>query len=132
MIYGAECWTMIKKEEHILNKADMKMPRWIHGIRLLDHRKSVEIRKRAKVKPIVAHVINRRLSWYGHIRRRDTEDITRMVLETTDIPGKRPRGRPRIRWMDNIRRDMKIYGLDDQMTEDRKVWSNMVATVDTR
>ena len=59
----------------------MKMPRWIHGIRLKDHIKSVEIRKRAKVKPIVAHVINRRLSWYGHIRRRDAGDITIMVRD---------------------------------------------------
>ena len=26
---------------------------------------------------------------------------------------------------------MKTYGLDDQMTEDRNVWSEMVETVDT-
>ena len=40
------------------------------------------------------------------------------------------KGRPSIRWMDNIKREMREYGVDDQMTEDRKVWSNMVATVD--
>ena len=34
--------------------------------------------------------------------------------------------------MDNIRRDVKTYGLDDRMTEDRKVWSTRVAMVDIR
>ena len=35
-------------------------------------------------------------------------------------------------WMDNIRRDMRLHCLDESMTEDRKVWSTMVAKVDTR
>ena len=94
-----------------------------------DHIRSEQSRKRAKVKPIVfvALIAKRRLGLYGHIRRREPEDITRMVLDK----GKRPRGKPRIRWMDNIMIDMNTYGLDDQMMEDRKVWSKMVATVDT-
>ena len=72
--------------------------------------------------PIVDQVTKRRLSWDGHIKRRTPEDMTRTVLDM-EIPGKRPRGRPRIRWMDNIRRDMRLHGLDESMTEDRKVWS---------
>ena len=81
--------------------------------------------------PIVDQVTKRRLSWYGHIKRRKPEDMTRTVLGM-EMPGKRPRGRPRIRWMDNIRRDMRLHGLDESMPEDRKVWSTMVAKVDTR
>ena len=131
MLYGAECWAMRKKEEHLLNKTEMRMLRWIQGIRLKDHVRSEEIRKRANVRLIVDQVTKRRLSWYGHIKRRKPEDMTRTVLDM-EIPGKRPRGRPRIRWMDNIRRDMRLHGLDEYMTEDRKVWSTMVAKVDTR
>ena len=41
-------------------------------------------------------------------------------------------GRPHIRRVDNIRSDTKTCDSDNQMTEDRKVWSTMVATVDTR
>ena len=33
--------------------------------------------------------------------------------------------------MDNIRRYMRLHGLDESMTEDRKVWSTRVAKVDT-
>ena len=103
---------------------------WTHQIGLKDHIRSKEIRKRAKVKPIVSHVTKQLLSWYGHIRRREPGDITGMVLDE-DIPGKRLRGLPRIRWMDNIGRGMKTYGLDDEMAEERKVWSKLVETVDT-
>ena len=56
--------------------------------------------------------------------------MTRIVLDM-EIPGKKTRGRPRIRWMDNIRRYMRLHGLDESMTEDRKVWSTRVAKVDT-
>ena len=54
----------------------------------------------------------------GHTKRRD---IIRTVLDMY-IRGKRLAGRPHIRLMDSIRRDMKAYGLDDQMTQDRKVF----------
>ena len=46
--------------------------------------------------------------WYGRVWQRDPEDITGTVLDK-GIPGKRPRGRPRIRWTDNIRRDVKTW-----------------------
>ena len=49
-------------------------------------------------------------SWYGDMRRRDPEYIT-MIVPYKGISGKRHRGRPRIKWMDNIRRDMKTYDL---------------------
>ena len=35
MVYGAECWAMRKKEEHLVNKT--RMLRWIHGISLKDN-----------------------------------------------------------------------------------------------
>ena len=58
MLYGAQCWAMIKKEEHLLNKTEMRMLRWIQGISLKDHVRSEEIRKRLNVMPIVDHLPN--------------------------------------------------------------------------
>ena len=131
MLYGAECWAMRKKEEHLQNKTEMRMLRWIQEISLKDHVRSEEIRKRLNVMPIVDQVTKRRLSWYGHLKRRKPEDMKIIVLDM-EIPGKRPRDRPCIRWIDNIRRDMILHGLDESMTEDRKVSSTMVGKVDTR
>ena len=59
---------MRKKEEHMLHETETRMLRWIRGIGLKYHVRSEEIRNIARIKVIVAHVIKRRLSWYGHIR----------------------------------------------------------------
>ena len=46
-----------------------------------------------------------------------------------DMPGQGSRCRLSIRWMDTIRRDMKTHCMDDQIADNRKVWSGIVATV---
>ena len=33
--YGAECWTMKKKDEMLMNKTEMIMLRWIQGVSLI-------------------------------------------------------------------------------------------------
>ena len=35
MTYGAECWTMKKKDEMLMNKTEMRMLRWIQGVSLI-------------------------------------------------------------------------------------------------
>ena len=37
MTYGAECWTMKKKAERLMNKIEMRMLRGIQGVSLRDH-----------------------------------------------------------------------------------------------
>ena len=57
--------------------------------------KEGEMRETAKAKPVVGpNVTKLRLGWYGDIRRRDPEDVSRMVLDKDagGLPGKRSRG----------------------------------------
>ena len=48
------------------------------------------------------------LEWFGHIKRRDATENIRAVAEM-NMEGKRPRGRPRLRWCDTVRRDVKAW-----------------------
>ena len=41
LLYGAECWTVKKKEEQILEKTDMQMLRRIKGLTLRDKVKNI-------------------------------------------------------------------------------------------
>ena len=52
LLYGAECWTVSKKEEQILEKTEMRMLQRIKGVTLRDKVKSVDIRKELGVTSI--------------------------------------------------------------------------------
>ena len=70
--------------------------RWMQGLRLRDHIRNEEIRKVATVQPVTTHLMQKRLRWYGHVRRRDDSHMTRTVLDMV-VEGVRPRGRPKLR-----------------------------------
>ena len=72
----------------------------------------------------------KRLSWYGHVMRRDETHTTRSTL-TSKVTGTRTRERPKMRWLDRLKRDMRIYGINAEMATDRKRWAVMLKNVDT-
>ena len=64
---------------------------------LLEHRRNEEILEEAKVEAIAAVMRRRRLERFGHVKRRgETENIR--AVEEMKMEGKRPRGRPKLRW----------------------------------
>ena len=54
-----------------------------------------------------------RLRWAGHVTRQDDDDddddLSRRVL-LSEPGGKRPRGRPRLRWEDGVEEDVARLG----------------------
>ena len=56
-----------------MNKTEMRMLRWIQSVSLRDHIRNKEIRKAVTVQPITTHMMQKRLRWYGHARRRDDD-----------------------------------------------------------
>jgi len=63
-----------------------------------------------------------RRRWTEHLQRSQNDRIKQRVWEEPPI-GKIPLGRPRLRWRDNIIKDLVIAGLDQpewrEMTHDR-------------
>ena len=58
---------------------------------------------------------------YGNVRRRDESHITRTVLDM-EVERVRPRGRPKLRYMDTIRRYIKKNALTDVSILNRTDW----------
>ena len=52
---------------------------------------------------------------------KEGEDPTKKMLNM-QVKGKRRRGRPKQRWLDNIRDDMKEYNMTEVMAHNRSVW----------
>ena len=59
---------------------------------------------------IVRVIKSRRLRWAGHVLRMEEGRSIFKTLTGTSA-GKRPLGRPRRRWEDNIRMDLKEIGI---------------------
>ena len=72
----------------------------------------------AKGEPIEMVVVmrRRRLGWIEHLKRRDEKD-NRAVVE---MEMKHPRGRPKLRWKDTVRRGMKALKIRKEWSTDRE------------
>ena len=72
----------------------------------------------------VAELKSRRLRWVGHILRKKDDSIANLWNST--IEEKRPAGRPRSRWKDQV---MKVVGRikkDISLANNRKEWRKLV------
>ena len=117
MVYGAECWAVRKKEERKLHTTEMHVVRWARGMTRLDHVRNVDIWKEAHMYPMAEFLTEKRLRWFGHVQRRDTDDATRKILQM-EVDGKRNRGRPKLRWRDLVKDDMARNQMTTEMAED--------------
>ena len=75
---------------------------------------------------------SRRMGWAGHVARMGEErGAYKVLVEKPD--GKRPVGRPRCRWVDNIRMELQEvgYGSVDWigLAQDRDRWRTLVSVV---
>ena len=78
---------------------------------------------------IVRVIKSRRLKWAGHVTR--IEEVRSAFKILTGTPeGKRPLGKPRRRWEDNIRMDLIEVGINTRnwvaSAQDRDYWKVLV------
>jgi hypothetical protein len=81
---------------------------------------------------IIRIIKSRRMRWAGHVARMgETRNAYRISVGMPE--GKRPLGRPRRKWVDNIKIDLRDIGQDGvdwiYMAQDRDQWRALVNTV---
>ncbi|KAJ4434425.1 hypothetical protein ANN_22987 [Periplaneta americana] len=74
---------------------------------------------------IIRNLKSRLLKWAGHVARMgESRNAYRVLVGRPE--GKRPLGRPRRRWEDNIKMDLREVGCDDRdwinLAQDRDRW----------
>ena len=79
---------------------------------------------------IVRVIKSRRMRWAGHVARMGDE-VYRVLVGK--LEGKRPLGRPRRRWVDNIRVDLQEVGCGYRdwigLAQDMDSWRTLVSAV---
>ena len=141
VLYGCEAWSLTLREERKLRvfenmvlrifgpRSDEVTGEWrrLHNEELSDLYSS----------PNIVRVIkSRKMRWAGHVVRMGEErGVYRVLVGKPE--GRRPLGRPRRRWVDNIRMDLQevgcVYVDRIGLAQDRDRWRTLVsATMNLR
>jgi hypothetical protein len=116
LLYGADCWCLLKKDLDLLQSFHMRCQRRILNIRWFDHITNAVVSTRTGLPPIQTAVESRRHSLFGHVRRMNTDAPAYKALsQAISIQGgsiplswKRPRGRPRSNWIKQCSTDVGL------------------------
>ena len=81
MVYGLETVAVTKKQVEEMEVAEMKMLRFATGVTRKDKIRNEHIRSTVKVERLRMKMREGRLSWYGHVMKRDQEYVGRKMME---------------------------------------------------
>ncbi|KAI0524286.1 hypothetical protein KFK09_003652 [Dendrobium nobile] len=108
----------------------MRMLRWMSGFTHRDRIQNEHIREKVGVAPVKDKIRENRLRWLGHIKRRPSDDPVRRVdiLYLTYV--KKGRGRSKKTWLDNIRNDISLLDLNENLTFNMTQWRKRIHVAD--
>jgi hypothetical protein len=138
VLYGCETWSLTLREEHRLGVFENRALRRIFGPKIdevtAEWRKlhNEELLDLYSSPSIIRIIKARRMRWSRHVARLGEKRIAYRLL-VGKPEGRRPLGRPRHRWLDNIRMDLVEVGRGDVdwigLAQDRDRWRALVNSV---
>jgi hypothetical protein len=138
VLYGCETWSLTVREEHKLRVIENRVMRRIFGPKrdrvTGGWRKlhNEELHNLYSSPSIIRIIKSRRMRWEGHVARMGGKrNVYRLLVGKPE--GKRPLGRPRRGWMDNIKMGLLEIGLNVVnwigLAQDRYRWRALVNSV---
>ena len=132
LLYNCALWTLSQTLTDVVNVWHRKKLRTIIGITYPQRISNTALYARTEQTPLSQVCRQRRLLWFGHVVREGEESSSfqalLMSINTTDI--RRPRGRPRLRWIDVVKKDLQCINLSlldaVQSASDRAAWLEIV------
>ena len=125
MSYGAEAWTLTKKEEQALLIFERKIFRRIYGPKYENgewkSRMNRELEEMSKEENIIKWIKGQRISWLGHLERMEEDRMLKKIF-TQELERTRKSGRPKKRWKEEVERDLQMLGVRRwrELVADRK------------
>ncbi len=103
LLYGSETWPTYRREEHKLNDFHFRCLRQILGLSWQDRVPNTTVLKLTNSSDMYTVIRRRRL---GHVRRMPDERLPKLAV------GHHPRGRPKLRFKDVVKRDMNVFNIN--------------------
>ena len=138
VLYGCETWSLTLRDERKLSVYENMVLRRIIGPKRDEvtgewrRLHNEELNDLYSSPNIVRMIKSRRMGWAGHVARMVEErGVYRVLVGKPE--GKRPLGRPRRGWVDNIRMDLQEVGCEYMdwigLAQDRDRWRTFVSAV---
>jgi hypothetical protein len=125
-VYGSECCALTDNIKQKLLVFERRILRRIFGPtqkadgewRLKTNK---ELENAIRYENIVRHIKSKRLSWLGHVQRMPNERVAKTIYKWKSY-ATRPKGRPKLRWEDDARNDLRKMGVKNwkQRAQERK------------
>jgi hypothetical protein len=116
LVYGCKTWSLILREEHRLRVFEKRMLRRIFGPKREEDRSwrklhNDELHSLYSSPNIVKVIKSWRMRWAGHVAHMgEGRGVYRVLVRRPE--GKRPLGRPRHKWEDNIKFNLSETGIN--------------------
>jgi hypothetical protein len=138
VLHGCETWSLTLREEHRLSVFENRVQRRMSGPKrdeeMAEWRKlhNGELHDLYTSPGIIRQIKTRRMRWMGHVVcMGEGRNVYRVLVGKPK--GKRPFERPRCRWEDGIKMDLRETGWGDMewihLTQDRDRWQALVKEV---
>ena len=90
-------------------------------------RRNDELEAIVKGENIVRFIKSQRIRWLGHIERMQDTAIPKKMLYG-NLYATRRRGRPKMRWLDDVSTDLRKMGINElrDIARDREAWRRTV------
>ena len=130
LLYGAEAWTVYRRQVKKLHAFMMRHLRSIMRLTWKDKVKNKEILGRIGLPSMEDLLIKKNLLWTGHLMRLSSDRLPKQILYSQLPSGHRQRGRPRLRFKDTIKRNLKLRDIKTDswtsLSQQRTKWSAAV------
>ena len=122
MLHRSETWPVRKENEVALQRAEMKIVRWMCNVKVKDRVPSKELRERLGIDGIILILQQNGLRSYGRALRKEETDWVKKCMEY-EVEGSRPRGRPKRTWKEVVQKDCQARNLNKEDAMDHGRWS---------
>ena len=126
LLYSSEAWTTYARQENRLNTFNLRCLRRILGVTWEDKITNIRILEQAKSVSIHSMLRLRRLRWLGHVSRMPHGRIPQEIMYGELASGQRSLGRPKLRYKDVCKQDLKLANIDlkfwEGLARDRDSW----------
>jgi len=132
--YGAETWTLTSKIEIMLMIWERKILTKIYGPTKENGqwrmKTNEELRTKYKSQDIVTIIKIQGLEWLGRVSRMNETRPVKKIFEGK-LAGRRGRGRPRLRWMNDVEDDLRKLGVKRWRKKalNREEWASILKEI---